>query len=226
MFIHQRASPVKVDIDVENQPCVHYFPGARFFFFTSTPSVRALKGFWDLPPKKRAVMEALAQAVMPPKRGGEQRCSFARCLMEAAGEAGPESIFLDPTYKKVRDELVLGAHQNSPKGQGPEGFAEPQAGEREGLSAFEHKRSGDCTAANVPGNYTAINVCKEPFSGSCFRVFVAKRQLSPTSPRVTYQMQITGIMIQQLMGISWAYGPQFWNGAGLKLSNYTISVWR
>jgi hypothetical protein len=44
--------------------------------------------------------------------------------MEAAGEAGglikklePESIFFDPTYKKVRDELILGAHQNSPKGQ-------------------------------------------------------------------------------------------------------------
>lgn len=86
-----------------------------------SPSVRALR---DLPPKKCAVMEALAQAVMPPKRGGEQRCSFARCLMEAAGEAGglikklePESIFFDPTYKKVRDELILGAHQNSPKGQ-------------------------------------------------------------------------------------------------------------
>ena len=71
MFIHQRASPVKVDIDVENQPCVHYFPGAQFFF-TSTPSVRALKGFWDLPPKKRAVMEALAQAVMPPREGGNR----------------------------------------------------------------------------------------------------------------------------------------------------------
>ena len=195
-------------------------------FFYIYPERKGVEGFLGSTSEETCCDGSPGASRDAPKRGGEQRCSFARCLMEAAGEAGPESIFLDPTYKKVRDELVLGAHQNSPKGQGPEGFAEPQAGEREGLSAFEHKRSGDCTAANVPGNYTAINVCTEPFSGSCFRVFVAKRQLSPTSPRVTYQMQITGIMIQQLMGISWAYGPQFWNGAGLKLSNYTISVWR
>lgn len=58
-------------------------------------------------------MEALAQAIMPPVRGGEQRSSFAKCFMEAAGDArgllknvSPEDIFASGVYQREKEELV------------------------------------------------------------------------------------------------------------------------